>query len=527
MSLFQKRAVVCFTALLLAALLAAARVATVGNTSELGEVADVQASKRVDVYMTRGLITDCNGERLVDRRFDEAAVIFPTELAAVSLAQVSSGEELEQKLSAVRKGQPVTVFGKVPTIENGWKRFFVPKRYDGSLCHVIGYLGSDGHGVTGVERYFDSLLYTGTFVGVGYKADSQGHMLLGLDTTDYDGNGGGTVTLTIDRKLQKIAERATENIGRGAAVIVEASSGKIKAVVSRPVFDPENVGAAVDDESAPLINRAVYAYSVGSVYKTCIAAVALEEGFGDYRCNCTGSIILNGRAFKCNRTDGHGEVGLKEALAYSCNCYFYNLGQLIGGEKLYDAAKTFRFGEAIDCGGGLQSQSGNVPSLEKLLLSPAETVNLSIGQGDLLLSPVALTVLYSSIMCGGEYRLPYLVESVEKDGEKQCFTSSPPTKAFGEETAETLKEYLVNALQNGTGSNAYSESVSAGGKTGTAQTGWKDGERDVFNGWFCGFYEGKTADYVIVTVKEDVRSGSADCAPIFREITEKMSDEGF
>ena len=83
-----------------------------------------------------------------------------------------------------------------------------------------------------------------------------------------------------------------------------------------------------------------------------------------------------------------------------------------------------------------------------------------------------------------------------------------------------------NALQNGTGSAAYSESISAGGKTGTAQTGWVDGDRKILNGWFCGFYDGEET-YVIVILKEDVKSGSTDCAPIFKRITENMRAAGF
>ena len=90
-----------------------------------------------------------------------------------------------------------------------------------------------------------------------------------------------------------------------------------------------------------------------------------------------------------------------------------------------------------------------------------------------------------------------------------------------------IKEYLKSTLLEGTGSAAYNEGISAGGKTGTAQTGWiKDG-RNILNGWFCGFYEGQNTDYVIVILKEDVRSGSYDCAPIFKEVTERLNGEGY
>ena len=94
-------------------------------------------------------------------------------------------------------------------------------------------------------------------------------------------------------------------------------------------------------------------------------------------------------------------------------------------------------------------------------------------------------------------------------------------------TADILKGFLMSALQNGTGNGAFVEGISAGGKTGTAQTGWKTEDRSILNGWFCGFFEGKDTEYVIVVLKEDVKSGSYDCAPIFREITLKMHSLGY
>lgn len=135
--------------------------------------------------------------------------------------------------------------------------------------------------------------------------------------------------------------------------------------------------------------------------------------------------------------------------------------------------------------------------------------------------------MYSCIVCGGEYRLPYIVQSVTDGTTETRYSPSPPTEVFGLETADTLKEYLINVLTSGTGGAAYSENIVSGGKTGTAQTGWLEDGRRVLNGWFCGFYEGKSETYVVVVLKEDVSSGSADCAPIFKKIVEDMAALGF
>ena len=143
-----------------------------------------------------------------------------------------------------------------------------------------------------------------------------------------------------------------------------------------------------------------------------------------------------------------------------------------------------------------------------------------------MVTPVAMSLLYASIVSGGTYRLPTIVKSYCENGVETHLSLSPPTVTMKESTADLLKLYLMTALKTGTGSSAYIEGIIAGGKTGTAQTGWKDGNRSILNGWFCGFFEGKN-DYVITVVREDVTSGSNDCAPIFKTITEEMKILGF
>lgn len=527
MSSYYKRALVCFVIMLALMLTSGARVATVATDSELSTAASRQSTRRVDVALNRGTVYDCNGIRLTDRHYTQATVVFPKDTAAVSLSEMLEADELSAALERVRNGQAVTVWDKVPHTADGCHSFFIPRRYSGTLTHTLGYIGSDGHGVTGIEKCFDDILYTGSYIGVSYTVDSRGRMLAGLDYTVYEGNSGSSVTLTVDDRIQTIAEQAMNEVPSGAAVIIEARTGKIKAVVSRPDYDPENVAASLADASSPLINRATYAYNVGSVFKPCLAAAALKNGMGDYRYTCTGSITVGDVTFKCNNTAGHGELNLEQALAYSCNTYFYTLGQALGVEAVYDMAKVFRFGEQLDCNGGLVSSAGSVPTMQKLMTVPAELTNLSIGQGDLLLSPIAVAVMYSAVVNGGEYRMPYIVQSIDHDGQSERFEPSLPTVAFSQSIAETLKSYLENALSNGTGKAAYAEGVSAGGKTGTAQTGWKQNGRSILNGWFCGFYEGKTENYVIVILKEDVKSGSADCAPVFKTITRRMQKFGF
>lgn len=526
MSRFFKRSVFCFVLILTLMLVSGMRVMTVASDPKLSQAAVGQSTRRVDIALNRGSIFDCNGKPLTNVYYDKVTVVFPTDPASVPLSEMLSGDEYKAALNRIRQGNAVTVFGKTPFTKGDWKQFFVPQRYGTMLTHVLGYVGSDGHGVTGIEKAFDDLLYTGSALSISYSADRSGRMLKGLGVTVDEGEKGGNVTLTVDSRLQALTEQAMSETLSGAAVILEARTGKLRAVVSCPDYDREDISAALKAQNSPLINRATYSYNVGSVFKPCLAAAALENGLSDYRYTCTGSITVGNVTFKCNRSAGHGELGLKEALAVSCNTYFYTLGERLGADAVYNMAKALRFGEALDCGGGVVSSSGAVPKVETLKSIPAELTNLSIGQGELMLSPIALSLLYAAAVNGGEYRLPYIVQSTELDGAEQRRQPSPPTYAFSKKTADTLKEYLKNALQNGTGSAAFAEGISSGGKTGTAQTGWKDGDRSILNGWFCGFYEGNET-YVIVIVKEDVRSSSTDCAPIFKEITKAMKNLDF
>ncbi len=526
MSSYYKRALVCFMCILIAMLVCSARVITVATDTKLSEAAIKQSTKSITVALSRGEIVDCNGRSLTSNGYTAATVVLPTDYASVPLSEMLKGKELTDSINKLRQGQSVTVWGKQPATKGSWHTFFVPIRY-GSLTHVLGYTDSEGHGVSGLERYYDSLLYSDEKYSISYTADPRGRMLLGMEFTVNEPKPSGKITLTVDSDIQAVTEQAMLEVERGAAVVLEAKTGKIKAVCSRPDFDPENLAQYLNDANSPLINRAVYSYNVGSVFKPVIAAAAIENGLSDYRYSCTGSVTVGDVTFKCHKISGHGELGMKEAIAQSCNTYFYTLAENLGAEKTLNTASVFRFGQELNCNGGLVSAKGSIPSLEKLNTLPAELSNFSIGQGDLMLSPIALSTLYCAIVNNGEYRLPYLVQKTQVDGESQVFEPSLPTVAFKKSTADTLKEYLKNALENGTGSAAFSEGISAGGKTGTAQTGWRENGRRVLNGWFCGFFEGKITDYVIVIVKEDVKSGSADCAPIFKKITENLKSFGF
>lgn len=526
MSSYFKRSVSCFVALLLLMTVCGARILSLSTDKRLTEAAASQSTRRLSVATVRGQIYDCLSRPLTGVTSEQVTVIMPTD-KGFAAAEKLCKEDADTVLSKLRSGNPQLIKGGSGTPLAGTVCFDVPVRYSGSLQHVIGYTDGTGHGVAGIEKYFDDILFPENDLAVTYTVSSTGRMLSGEGYKIVSGGDTGSVTLTVDMDIQKAAEQAMEQVPAGAAVIVDAKSGAVKAMVSRPSYDQYNVAAALaDDKSAPLINRALFAYNVGSVFKPCVAAAAIENGAADYTYTCSGQIEYGGLTFKCNSRAGHGTLDLKGALERSCNTYFYTLALKIGAENVYRYANSFRFGSPLQLDGGIISQSGSMPRKETLEQQSAALINLSIGQGELLLSPVAISCMYAAIVNGGSYYQPYIVEKWESGGSEEYTSKAPPIAAIKKETADTLSEYLAGALQNGTGKGAYVEGIAAGGKTGTAQTGWKDGDRSILNGWFCGYMKGELTDYAIVILKEDVRSGSADCAPVFKEIIEKMHDMG-
>ena len=498
-----------------------ARVGVIATDENLRQTATGQSKRSVKAANLRGDIYDCNGELLTNAETSDITVVFPSEQGVAVLSELVQGDELKAAAEKLSKGNVVTLQKKYYGKSNGAVGLSVPKRYLGSLVHLIGYTDSTGHGVSGIEKGFDEILYNASGISVSYTSDPYGRMLVGDGFSAQKGNNG-SITLTIDKSIQEITERAMSNVDCGAALVMDAKNGKIRAMVSRPWYDADNVADFLNSKDSPLINRALYAYNVGSVFKPLIAAAALEKGLGNYKYNCTGSIVNGDLTFKCNRITGHGELDLKGAISESCNTYFYTLAGEIGAESIYETASNLWFGRGLDLGGGIVSGNGNLPELHTLQNSSSALINLSIGQGELLLSPVAIANLYSAIVNGGVYRMPTVVEGIEQNGAYTKAEDNLSVKAMSRSVAATLKEYLIYTLKEGTGSSAYVDGLVAGGKTGTAQTGWKEGDRKILNGWFCGFVEAEKTEYVIVILKEDVTSGSLDCAPIFKSIASSL-----
>ena len=484
---------------------------------------------RLDIAELRGTVYDCNMKPLTNAVTAYCAVAKPT-LKAMSALE----KELDAVLfSSVRQklasGEPVAVKVKNESC-NGEDITVVsyPERYNGLACHVIGYLGYDGRGVSGIEKSFDELLSRSGFsVYARVGANADGRVLFGEEPeivkNVFPLSG---IVLTIDRDIQKIVEDALDSSEAecAAAVVIEVDTGAIRACVSRPTFSQYDVSTVLKDEKSPLLNRAFQAFSVGSVFKPVVAAYALECGISpDFSYECKGNVSLNGVTFNCHKKDGHGILNMEEAVAQSCNTYFINLALEVGGDGITEMAKDFGFGVPTVFSETVKTRSANLP--EKVD-SKAATANLSFGQGELTATPVQICSMMATVANGGRYVRPYLVEGeADVNGRVTRISGySERRQIISSGTAELLRRFLVAVVERGSGSRAKSDIVECAGKTATAQTGKTENGSEIYNAWFAGYFPAEEPKYAVVILKENGGEGAVSCAPVFREIAEKTAE---
>ena len=496
--------------------------------------AALQTSTRMlTVGQTRGMIYDRNMQPLVNREMHTMLVVNPTADAMNTLKTQLTDEEYVNVSALAENGKPF-IFqcdfysGDCDDI----KDVIVYDRYSekDSAVHLVGYVDSDGNGVCGIEKAFDSLLKenSGTF-SVRYKSDAAGKMLRGISfenvNDNYDSRGG--IVLTIDGEIQRICENAMKwnNLEKGAVVVLDAKTSEILALASTPSYDRANLSAALTDENLPFFNRAFGAYSVGSIFKPVVSAAALEKGIAtDTVYNCSGFESVSGVKFNCHNRAGHGECDMICAMSVSCNSYFINLGQAVGAEAIISVANALGFGKEIKLCDSLISDSGNISSAENIDSLPS-LANLSFGQGDLLATPLQMAAVYCAFANGGYYREPYLLKYIVDDkGETVAYYKNETNnKIITDDVCRKIKAMLSATVESGSGKLASPMNVSAAGKTATAETGQVSDGQKLVHTWFAGFYPAEDPEYVIVVFREDGNSSSVDCAPVFRDIADSVS----
>ena len=521
---FAGRVAVCYFLALILLFGCVLRIAVI-NTRNLKSVAAQQSEYRIKINRPRGTIYDCNMLPLTNNKKSILAVALPTPAAIIGVGALLKGEEKERFLSTLESGKPaVCELPREIKCEGVCATTVYTTHGTNAACHIIGYLDSAGHGAAGLEAAYDELLYDSSYLYAVAEVDGKGRPL-GGGTPYFESNSSAPVcgvVSTVDIRMQNAVREAAKVIKKGAVVLSEVKTGEIKALVSFPDYDTGNISEYLKDKDSPFLNRALLSYSVGSVFKTCVAAAGLESEIDGGKFTCTGRTYIVDRYFKCHKTDGHGSVDLRQALAFSCNCFFYNFAALTGGDAIYKTARKFGFGFGIKIADNMKSGAGTLPEPETLK-NPGSLANFSIGQGELSASPVALLPLYTAIANGGEYYLPSIVKRTIKDGKSKDYNKGNPTRAVSRKSADTIKEYLKDVINSGTAAAAKPLTVTAAGKTATAQTGRVDSTgKKINNSWFCGFFPADKPRYVAVILSEG--GNTAETSSVFAKIADKITE---
>lgn len=481
-------------------------------------------------------IFDCNGEPLVNRTSENFVVAKPTEKAVSLLYECLTSDEFDTIATALLQGSAgsVSVGDKFFAPSNSFVTLKKFVRYGENplAVHLVGYVNSDGNGVSGIERCFDELMKTDVTLSARFLCDAKGDFVDGAEIqtdTLYHNHKGG-VHLTLDSGIQSVVqeELRASTIKTGAVLVCDVHTGEIKAMASAPEYNPDKVGDSLADGSSPLTNRALSAFPVGSVFKVVVAASALENGISEsFSYSCRGSVTMGSKTFRCNNSTPHGTLNMQKALACSCNCYFIALARAVGGKALLETASLLGFGQSTEIAKGLFSAKGKLPSAEELKIQGA-LANFSFGQGALTATPVQFANVFNAIASGGGYFEPFCVKNVcNVSGEEVYkFTPKAPVYALSETTAKKLSTMLCEVVSEGTAKNAQTEGFNSAGKTATAQTGiYNEKGEERLCTWFGGFFPAESPRYSVVILSENGTTGGEDCAPVFRRIAQRIFEQ--
>lgn len=449
-----------------------------------------------------------------------------------------------------------------------------PYRYypQGDLAaHLIGYmtqmtaaeaerLGGQGYepseliGRTGLEDRWESSL-RGKKGIERYAVDARGQRLDEATASALiEGDRGvapapgANLVLTIDAELQHLAEKAVSHVAASAVVVVEPATGKVRAVVSKPSFDPNVMTGKLtraeetllkQDPRKPFIDKALrMTYPPGSIYKFATAIAALEAGQAseDEQMFCTGQYHLSGTLFRCHGS--HGKVDLSQAIQQSCDTYFWKLAERIGLDPISEVATRYGLGRATSL--GLNGDAaGRVPTKawydQTSHYKVGYATNAAIGQGDVEVTVMQMAMAYAALANGGTVHVPQVVDRLEAhDG--RMLTSYEPRIASRVQTEARALEiwrrgmWRVNNERGGTAfEHGFTDLAPVMGKTGTAEVKkhHKDDNRDLqrwnpnaSHAWFAGWAPAEAPEIAIVVLVEHGGGGGAVAWPIARQVLE-------
>lgn len=404
--------------------------------------------------------------------------------------------------------------------------------YGTLLSHVLGYVGIDNQGLSGLELKYDDYL-TGKNGSIKYTSDGKGNRLNNLEVYE-EATNGMDIYLTIDIDIQLALEKELENAtakyspDESLAMVMDPNTGEIIAMGSNPTFDSNSY----KEYSTEVINRNLPIwknYEPGSTFKIITLAASIEEKtinvFEDHF-HDGGSINVEGARIKCWKKGGHGSQTFMQVVQNSCNPGFVLMGQKLGTERLYSYVEKFGFTTktGIDLNG---ESSGIMFDLENI--GPVEQATISFGQG-ISVTPIQQVTGVSAAINGGKLYKPYVVKYITEPVSNDIMYENSPTlvrRVISEDSSSLVRTVLESVVSTGTGKNAYIENYRVGGKTGTAQK-VKDGKYMVGNYIvsFIGFLPADKPEYVVYVAidypKGVTQYGGTVSAPIAKNIMKNI-----
>ena len=522
----------------------------VNQHEELASRARSQQVGAIETSPSRGQLLDRQGRELArsidtESFFADPREIPSTEDTARRIAAITGQDraELTSRLSEAKESSKKFVWilrrldiqsaSKLDQLNlDGIYSRKEPKRYypnDSLAAHVLGFVGTDEIGLSGVEQYYNEKI-RGEAGKVYLERDRERRA---FESYEVQSHPGQTVVLTIDQTIQYRTEQALSaavdraHAKSGTAVVMDPRTGEILALANAPTFDPNQ---PVANSAEARANGALQSiYEPGSTFKIVAYSAAIEKGLvkPDDKIDCQmGSITVAGRLIH----DGHpyGIVTVADALAKSSNVGAIKLGLMVGNESMYEYMKRLGFGSRTGV-----DLAGESPGILRALnrWQPSSIGSLAIGQ-EVGVTPLQMATAYSVLANGGTLVKPHLLRELRAPDGSVLFQAKPETRpALKPETTEALRGMFEGVTLHGTAKKAQLDGYSAAGKTGTAQK--VDPRTHAYSatkfiGSFVGFAPVKNpAVVIIVVIDEPLGSyhGGDVAAPVFREIAEQILPE--
>jgi penicillin-binding protein 2 len=522
----------------------------------------------------RGLIYDRNGRVLAENVPGYTVSLLPgpepvlraTLAGIASIANIDSAD-IERVIQRARRApyQPALVladapFGVVSALEE--RRVAIPglliqaepKRWypdTAVVAHLVGYVGevTEGERATrrfatvrlgglvgkdGLEREYDDSLRGSE--GVRFvEVSAKGQMVRDAEAAaNLNPVPGTDLHTTLDLGLQQFISKIFPAGQRGAVLALNPNTGEVLALYSAPSFDPNafvgGVSApywrAISESPAhPLLDRAIQArYPPGSTWKLAIAAMALKRGIVGPRSHmpipCRGGLQYGNRYFRCWNARGHGDLTLTEAIAQSCDVYFYQLGIKLGVTSLLEDGNAwgFRGRTGIDLPGEIPSEFPTGPEYYDRIYGPrrwtsAVALNLAIGQGENAQTLVQMVRLYQQLASDGRLRTPFVVRQAATSNENASLDLTADQIAW-------LRRAMIAVVEQGTARGSRLAALTIAGKTGTSQN-----PHGPDHGWFIGFAPAEKPEIVVGAIIEFSRHGTAVAPLVARAIAHYLGIE--